>query len=499
MRKARRHSMKRKILSIAIVIGLLLSFTAIPVQAATEDEIEESIEKGIEWLVTLQNVDGSWGVFEQVALTGLVVVKLEDRAYELGYSPFDPEYEYAENVHMGLNYIFSDAALHPEGGVCFAMGGHETYNTGIAMMAIAASRTPGRIVTAPGPVNGWTYEEVLHNNVKFLVNTQNPDGGWRYFAGSEPSDNSNTGYAVLGLRYAEVFGIEIPQGLKDNLEGFIEYIQCDPVDPMYNPVNDGGSGYDWPCDWVNILKTGNLLFEMEFVGWNLGHERVQRAIDYMVRHWGDMNSDPGWHDHNQATYCAMKGLEAYVLEEIDDIDWFDEFSAEIVSRQEADGSWSVDPWGGKILSTAWALLTLERVVPPLPVPVDVKPTSCPNPLNVGSKGVLPVAILGIEDFDITRIDPASVRLEGVAPLRWAYEDVATPVEPYLGKEDPYGCSEEGADGYMDLTLKFKTQELVSMLGDVEDGDVLILQLTGSLMDNGRDIIGEDVVIIVKKK
>ena len=70
----------------------------------------------------------------------------------------------------------------------------------------------------------------------------------------------------------------------------------------------------------------------------------------------------------------------------------------------------------------------------LDVPVDIKPTSCPNPLNVKSKGVLPVAILGTVDFDVSDIDPATVLLEGVPPLRWALEDVATP----LGHE-PVDC------------------------------------------------------------
>ena len=44
------------------------------------------------------------------------------------------------------------------------------------------------------------------------------------------------------------------------------------------------------------------------------------------------------------------------------------------------------------------------------LPVDIKPGSCPNPINVKSKGVLPTEILGTEDFDVTMVDPASVRL-----------------------------------------------------------------------------------------
>lgn len=134
------------------------------------------------------------------------------------------------------------------------------------------------------------------------------------------------------------------------------------------------------------------------------------------------------------------------------------------------------------------------------VPVDIKPTSCPNPLNVKSKGVLPVAILGTADFDVTQVDPATVQLESVSPLRWDIEDVATPFEPYTGKEGKDACTIAGPDGFDDLTLKFDKQEIVAALGDVSDGDVLVLQLTGNLKAEfgGTAIVGEDVVVILKK-
>lgn len=127
----------------------------------------------------------------------------------------------------------------------------------------------------------------------------------------------------------------------------------------------------------------------------------------------------------------------------------------------------------------------------LTVAVDIKPGSCPNPLNVKNKGLLPVAILGTEDFDVNGIDMASIRLEDVAPIRSSYEDVATPVVD--GNE--CDCNSAGPDDYTDLTLKFKTQEIVEALGDVNDGDVLSLTLTGSLSDE-TPIEGEDCVSIV---
>ena len=131
------------------------------------------------------------------------------------------------------------------------------------------------------------------------------------------------------------------------------------------------------------------------------------------------------------------------------------------------------------------------------VAVDIKPGSCPNPLNVTSKGVLPVAILGTEDFDVNSIDAVSILLAGVDPIRSAYEDVAEPVPD--GNECE--CAEEGPDGYTDLTLKFKTPEiveaLVNMYGGLIEGEVLALPLTGVLSD-GTPIEGADCVRIVGK-
>lgn len=136
----------------------------------------------------------------------------------------------------------------------------------------------------------------------------------------------------------------------------------------------------------------------------------------------------------------------------------------------------------------------------IPVAIDIKPTSCPNPFNVDTKGVLPVAIVGTEDFDISKVDPESIKLVGVPPLRWSLEDVCTPYLPLLGKENRLDCTKEGPDGYVDLTLKFDHQEIANALGDVADGDELALSLTGNLSEEhgGVPILGEDVVVILKK-
>ncbi len=49
------------------------------------------------------------------------------------------------------------------------------------------------------------------------------------------------------------------------------------------------------------------------------------------------------------------------------------------------------------------------------------------------------------------------------PSNSALEDVATPFEPFTGKEDAVDCTDEGPDGFQDLTLNFDTQEIVAIL------------------------------------
>ncbi len=133
---------------------------------------------------------------------------------------------------------------------------------------------------------------------------------------------------------------------------------------------------------------------------------------------------------------------------------------------------------------------LRPFLKPILVGVDIKPGSCPNPLNVKSRGVLTVAILGSSDLDVKTIVATSVRLAGVAPIRDSYEDVATPVSD----ANECQCSTEGPDGFTDLTLKFETQEIVEVIDEVEHGDELVLQLTAVLSDE-TPIEGSDCIVI----
>ena len=96
------------------------------------------------------------------------------------------------------------------------------------------------------------------------------------------------------------------------------------------------------------------------------------------------------------------------------------------------------------------------------VTVDIRPGSCRNPVDVDSRGVLPVAVAGAEDFDVAHIDPASVQLDSFrAPKHISFQDVTST------RRDAHGCPQPGPDGFPDLVLQFPIQG--SGLEDTPDG------------------------------
>jgi hypothetical protein len=134
------------------------------------------------------------------------------------------------------------------------------------------------------------------------------------------------------------------------------------------------------------------------------------------------------------------------------------------------------------------------------VSVDIKPGSCTNPLNLSSRGVIPVAIAGMNDLDVAMIDPSSVQLSGAPALRYDIQDVTTPVT-----DNPASCVSGNLDGITDMTLKFDSRAVIESIeatsgGTLSDGQAVSVQLTGKLLPEygGTDIQGSDIVTVIKK-
>ena len=122
------------------------------------------------------------------------------------------------------------------------------------------------------------------------------------------------------------------------------------------------------------------------------------------------------------------------------------------------------------------------VEPPIEVDIDIKPGSYPNAINLGSHGLIPVAIFSEEWFDATTIDPETIELAGAGI-------------PVRGKSNKYMAHKEDVDGdgLLDLVVQVATENLDP--NSFQDGYAM---LSGSTYD-GEDIEGKDEIRIVPSK
>lgn len=108
------------------------------------------------------------------------------------------------------------------------------------------------------------------------------------------------------------------------------------------------------------------------------------------------------------------------------------------------------------------------------VSVDVKPGSSPNTVNLGSNGVVPVAILSDERLDALSVDPGTVKLEGKVGVR------AKGNGSYFTEQ-----RDVNGDGRTDLIVKIETCNLQP--GDIQDGLAEITgQTTSGILFKGMD-------------
>ena len=384
-------------------------------------------------------------------------------------------------------------------------------------------------------ISGKTYAQTMQDMVDWFCFAQvEPSqgifrGGWRYDANWGDADNSTAQWGSLPLLYAKDWGLGTPQYVFDELTLWVNYIQN---------TSNGGSGYTNPSQMISVSKTGGLLLELAAIGAPAGDSRVLAAVNFINSRW---NTGPSgtWYgnlNHPYAMWAVYKGLQVYGYMPLFDCgavdirigtgilaapggfnicfdaspstsaagDWYSHYCDYLTAIQNANGSWSGYSYWVGALATGWYINILNAVeVPsgPYEVAFDIKPTSCPNPLNLKlfekpknsfsrKGGVLPVAILGTEDFDVHDIDVSSVMLEGIAPLRHDYEDVTA---PYTGDMD-CGCTTDGPDGYMDLTFKFSKALIAGAVAPAYDGNRIPLTITG-LLNDGTEFEGVDCVLI----
>jgi len=276
---------------------------------------EQSIERGLNWLVARQHEDGAFGDGQyrgNVAVTGLAGMAFLAAGSTPGRGP------YGVPVQRCVDYLLANT--QPSGFIASPATSHgPMYGHGFATMFLAECHG-----MSPRP----ELREKLAKAVKLIVNSQNKEGGWRYFARREDADISVTVCQVMALRAARNAGLYVPNATIDRA---VEYTRrCQNADGGFMYMLQGGGDSAFPRSAAGVVAlysagvyqdaaiAKGLAYLMEFLP---AADVVRRENYYYYGHYYAVQA--AWH----------AGGEIWDR-------WYPAIRDELIRRQRPDGSWA---------------------------------------------------------------------------------------------------------------------------------------------------------------
>jgi len=237
----------------------------------------------------------------------------------------------------------------------------------------------------------------------------------------------------LGYANAALYGfnITIPAATLSNLSTWITTVQAT------SGPDTGGSIYSPTYNYfgANIYRTGALLYELALVGETPASPEVQAAVAFIENYWGN-NADEGdlggWIGDYQAMFSLMKGMQSLGIDQItvggNTISWFDDVANYIVANEQVVDAthcyWSSvsgEPTGTPILSTAWALMTLEKSVPQIAPGISV--TKVADPASFAAPGTVTYSYT-VSNIGNVTLDPVTLVDDKAGPVTLSASSLA---------------------------------------------------------------------------
>ena len=302
-----------------------------------------AINRGLENLANNQNDDGSIGsgttYRRHVAVTALGGIAF----LAGGHTP--NRGKYGRNVEKIVEYLLRNTDSTGLISAPEHRNNNPMYGHGFATLFLAE-------------VYGMTprpeIREKLKLAINLIVNSQNREGGWRYFPVRKDADVSVTVCQIMALRAARNSGIFVP---KNTVEACTKYIkESQNADGGFTYQKIQGNTSQWP-------RTAAGVVALYSAGIYDGDE-IQRGLQYLIKHQprgdGFRFGQFYYYGHYYAVQAMWHAGGEYWRQ------WYPAVRDELLVKQRGDGSWADETINSEY-GTAMACIVLQMPNNYLPI------------------------------------------------------------------------------------------------------------------------------------
>jgi len=280
------------------------------------EEAEKAIERGLKYLISSQNKDGSWtsdpekGGGYAIAGTSLGLMAFMVEGHFPGFGP------YGEALDRAKDYLLKRSKESPTGAM-----GVKMYEIGL--YTIAMSELWGM---TSDPDDNKEIQVALERVVEIILRSQSPLGGWRYAPRPDAGqDTSVTAMVFVSLASAREAGVLVPTETIERLTGFL---RDQAFDERRGGFGYQGKGYTLAC-------TAGGVYAAQLAG-NRDTEWVAAAIS-------SLENDPKMFsrkDNGHFYYSHYYAMQAMVQAGEDHYaKWYPKIRDLLITLQQPNGSW----------------------------------------------------------------------------------------------------------------------------------------------------------------
>jgi hypothetical protein len=186
----------------AAALAICLPAFVIAAQPAKKDRVDVAVDRALEFLANMQDRDGAWSSTGQKspAVTSLAVMAFLSAGHVPGEGP------YQETVEKGLRWVLRQQNAD---GLFGTDTGMSMYHHGISTLLLA------EVVGMTDAGTARELRPKLEKATRRILQAQRTGpgvyrGGWRYNPDSPDADLSVSGWQLLALRAARNAGCDVP-------------------------------------------------------------------------------------------------------------------------------------------------------------------------------------------------------------------------------------------------------------------------------------------------